>query len=238
MVTFVNCALSLYTHIRVFDVIDDILIIFYVIEIVVKIVGLGPENFFKDPWNNLDFVIIFVGLILECIPQEYVARNSDELFKMARIFRITILIKLISDKTKLNSEIYIKSTRLISQMAIIIPIVLKFFPLYMVCYYVLGVMGMLIFRQSGIVNHDVSPYKFYDQFSNFRTFIGTQFIFVQVLVEAGWSLIAYDHAYKFGYFGLVMLFFVLSHSLIVIVLSSLLKGITWEVYYTVHEEFN
>lgn len=69
MVTFVNCALSLYTNLRVFDVIDDILIIFYVVEIVLKIVGLGPENFFKDPWNNLDFVIIFVGLVLEVIPQ-------------------------------------------------------------------------------------------------------------------------------------------------------------------------
>lgn len=123
-------------------------------------------------------------------------------------------------------------------MAIIIPIVLKFFPLYMVSYYVLGVMGMQIFRESGILNHENSPYDNYDQFSNFRTFIGTQFIFVQVLVEAGWSMVAYDHAFKFGYFGLTMLFFVLSHSIIVIVLSSLMKGITWQVYYTVHEEFN
>lgn len=58
---------------------------------------------------------------------------------------------------------------------------------------------------------------------------------MQVLVEAGWSAIAYDHAFKFGYFPLTMLFFILSHIIIVIVLSSLLKGITWEVYYTVHE---
>lgn len=53
----------------------------------------------------------------------------------------------------MNSEIYIKATRLIGQMAIIIPIVLKFFPLYMITYYVLGVMGMMIFRESGIINH-------------------------------------------------------------------------------------
>lgn len=35
-----------------------------------------------------------------------------------------------------------------------------------------------------------------------------------------------------------MLFFVISHIIIVIVLSSLLKGIAWEVYYAVHEEFD
>lgn len=103
LLTFVNCILAIYTEVRAFDVIDDILIVIYVIEIGFKIVGLGPENFFKDPWNNLDFVIILVGLILELIPQEFIPHNSDELFKMARIFRVTILIKLISEKTKLNS---------------------------------------------------------------------------------------------------------------------------------------
>ena len=171
-------------------------------------------------------------------PEDKIPRNSDVLFKMTRIFRITILIKLIEDKNRLRSDIYIKATRLISQMAIIIPIVMKFFPLYMISYYVLGVLGMQIFRTENIKNQEESPYEAYGEFSNFNTFVGSQFIFVQILVEAGWSMIAYDHAYKFGYFGITMLYFVFSHIIIVIVLSSLLKGITWEVYYTVHEEFN
>lgn len=59
-----------------------------------------------------------------------------------------------------------------------------------------------------------------------------------MLVEAGWSLVAYDHAFRFGYFGLTMMFFVFAHLVIVIVLTGLLRGISWEVYYTVHEEFN
>lgn len=146
---------------------------------------------------------------------------------MTRIFRITVLVKLISEKNKLKSEIYIKATRLVSQIAIIIPIVLKFFPLFMITYYILGVMGMQIFRKSGIINSEDSPYKVYNEFSNFDTFIYSQFILVQVLVEAGWSFVAYDHAFKFGHYGLVMLFFVICHILIVIILSSLLKGITW-----------
>lgn len=147
LITFVNSFLSIYTDYRVFDMIDDLLIIFYVIEIMMKIIGMGPENFFKDPWNKLDSLLITIGLGLELAPEDAIPRNSDVLFKMTRIFRITIIIKLFEDKNKLKSDIYIKATRLISQMAIIIPIVMKFFPLYMISYYVLGIMGMQIFRE-------------------------------------------------------------------------------------------
>lgn len=38
-----------------------------------------------------------------------------------------------------------KSKRLISQMVIIVPIVMKFMPIYLVCYYVLGVVGIQVF---------------------------------------------------------------------------------------------
>ena len=58
---------------------------------------------------------------------------------------------------------------------------------------------------------------------------------MQVLVEAGWSAIAYEHAQTYGFFALTMLFFVIAHIIIVVVLSSLLKGLSWEVYSTVHE---
>lgn len=64
LITFINSALSIYTNIDAFDVIDDVLIIFYVVEIVLKIIGLGPENFLKDPWNKLDFLLITIGLAL------------------------------------------------------------------------------------------------------------------------------------------------------------------------------
>lgn len=75
----------------------------FVVEVFLKILGLGPENYFKDPWNKLDFFLITFGLLLECLPPSVVPRNSATLFKMTRIFRITVLIKLISEKNKLKS---------------------------------------------------------------------------------------------------------------------------------------
>lgn len=153
ILTFVNSCLNIYTDYAVFDIIDNVLMAIFVLEVILKLLGLGPENYFKDPWNKLDFFLIIFGLLLECLPESMIPRNSATLFKMTRIFRITVLIKLISDKNKLKSEIYIKATRLMSQTAIIIPIVLKFFPLFMITYYILGVMGMQIFRKSAISNN-------------------------------------------------------------------------------------
>jgi len=61
---------------------------------------------------------------------------------------------------------------------------------------------------------------------------------MQILVESQWSTLAYDYAFKYKCFGLVMIFFVLSHALLVTIITSLIKGVTWEVYNSVHEEFN
>ena len=60
---------------------------------------------------------------------------------------------------------------------------------------------------------------------------------VQILVEAGWSMVAFDYATIFGYYGLVMLYFVVCHLLTVLIISSLLKGLVWEVYSSVNEEY-
>lgn len=40
--TFINCILAIYTEIEAFDIIDDIFMILYCLEIVLKIVALGP----------------------------------------------------------------------------------------------------------------------------------------------------------------------------------------------------
>ena len=158
---------------------------------------------------------------------------------MGRIFRVALLFSLIKDRKKITikNNIYIKAKKLISQTAIILPIVIRFFPLYMISYYILGVIGMQIFDRDN-TDPSASIYSGYDDYSNFRSFYGSQFIFVMVLVEAGWSQVAYSHAQQYGYYAITMLFFVLCHIIIVIILSSLLKGLIWGIYETVHEELD
>lgn len=107
--------------------------------------------------------MISTGLVLELLPKWLTPHNSDVLVKMTRVFfRVTTLIKTISKKKRLNIGIYVKVTRLVSQIAIIMPIVLKLLPLYMVTFYILGTTGIQIFRESNIQNTDHSPYSTYE----------------------------------------------------------------------------
>lgn len=51
---------------------------------------------------------------------------------------------------------------------------------------------------------------------------------VQVLTEAGWSMIAYDHSWRNPqYFGYIMIFFCIMHITIVYIIATLIKGIFW-----------
>lgn len=55
---------------------------------------------------------------------------------------------------------------------------------------------------------------------------------IQILVEGGWSIVAYDYAYTYDYlsYNWVMISFIICHFSIVLVLNSLVKGVIWEIY--------
>ena len=58
---------------------------------------------------------------------------------------------------------------------------------------------------------------------------------MQILTEGSWSVVAVDYVWRSGgeeYWGIVILF-ILEHMAIVVVLATFLKGIFWEVYFTV-----
>jgi hypothetical protein len=65
--------------------------------------------------------------------------------------------------------------------------------------------------------------------------MGTQFILVQVLTEAGWSMVCWNYVERTGTYFPVALYFMFLHLMVVLVISALLKGLIWEVYFTVHD---
>jgi len=85
---------------------------------------------------------------------------------------------------------------------------------------------------------EASPLNIYDKYSNFKKFIDTQFYFVQVLTEAGWSVVAYDLAERLGHiFALVLAIFACFHLIIVLILATLLKGIVLSAFLTVSFQY-
>lgn len=104
------------------------------------------------------------------------------------------------------------------------------FPLFMTFFYVLSIIGMERFdnRFGGVASS--SPYSLYDKVSNFRSLVESHLVWVQVMIEAGWSPIVYDYAYRYNSFGESVIFFVASHAIIVIILVSLMKGMAADFY--------
>jgi len=123
-------------------------------------------------------------------------------------------------------------------MTVIVPIILKFLPLFMIIYYVLGVLSMEIFYDAarGIAS---DKYGIYDQFSNFSSFLPTQLVMFQLLTEAGWSMIAFDMSSRMpDKYGLVMVIFCSFHIIITLILATLIKGMVWSTFLAVSKQYD
>ena len=120
------------------------------LDILLRFIGLGYENFFKDKWNHVDFWLVTIIFFLTVIPADKIPHHSDVIIKMFRIFRITTLIKLFTGETMTSLDdqdsIYARARRLMGQTTIIIPIILKFSPIFLLVSYYLGVLGMELFH--------------------------------------------------------------------------------------------
>jgi len=72
--------------------------------------------------------------------------------------------------------------------------------------------------------------------------MGSQYIHVQILIEAGWSMVAFDHsARQAENYGFIMLYFCIMHVIITLIMATLIKGIFWELYLCVeliHKEID
>lgn len=149
---------------------------------------------------------------------------------MGRIFRLATLFRIISHSNfmkNLHLRAFDKLTKIFSVILEIIPIILKFMPLFLFFFYTFAIVGMELFYSSYPIEGD-NGYSMYRQYSSFRTFIQAQYVMMQILTEAGWSMIAFDHSWRNPqYYGYVMGYFCFMHIIIVYIIATLIKGIFW-----------
>ena len=74
-------------------VFDGIFIWVFFVELVVRVIAIGPENFFVDRWNNVDTFLVVFGIAFWIAPLD---TNADGLVRMSRIFRLASLLRLVS----------------------------------------------------------------------------------------------------------------------------------------------
>ena len=158
---------------------------------------------------------------------------------MVRIYRANFIIDgLLSNRFwTIKSSVYEGIQNLILRTTVIFPILLKFLPLFAIIYYVLGVFSMEVLFTSSQITPS-SDYGMYDEFSNFNTFFGTQLVMFQILTEAGWSMVAFDHSSRLpDKYGLVMIMFASLHIIITLILATLMKGMIWSAFMAVSKQY-
>ena len=79
-----------------------------------------------------------------------------------------------------------------------------------------------------------NAYNDFGQFSNFKTFMNSQYLMMQILTEGSWVMQVWSYCYRQqNLYGWIVALFIFMHLLIVTVMANLLKGIFWEIYFTV-----
>lgn len=74
------------------DLLNELCFSYYVVELAIRITAYGkqPLSFFKNGWNDFDFVIVAVGFVPGL-------RENATLIRMVRLLRVTRLFRLLPD---------------------------------------------------------------------------------------------------------------------------------------------
>lgn len=87
-------------------VIDFVFSLYFVFEVIVRILVLTPSTFFLHIYNTLDFIIVFCTFIISCV-----ALDGDgwveglALFTALRFLRIVRIFKIWSEKQHLQTGV-------------------------------------------------------------------------------------------------------------------------------------
>lgn len=114
-----------------------VFVLIYCIEIILRIIGLGPVDYFRKFWSVGDFIVILVSLVCLCL------ESSDALFPVVVCFRPLKLIRLLKLKRRYRD--------IMNTLLVLTPRLLSVGLLLLVIYYFFAVMGMEFFA------HDVYP---------------------------------------------------------------------------------
>lgn len=120
----------------ILHLLDRIVLFIFIAEIIIKMISLSPRplDFFKDPWNVFDFVIVAVCLI----------PASGGFGPVLRLFRLLRVLRLLSAVPKLQL--------LVNALLKSLPSMLYVTVLLLLLFYVYAVAGVMFFAKNDPVH--------------------------------------------------------------------------------------
>ena len=214
--------------------IDDQLLYVYTAEIVLRILATGIIPYFKDPWNQFDFLLVCISFGTDvAVNTLKIAKNARtarflKISKLQRTLRITRSakgVRIFKFCMGLLSSFY-RIQQLIKIIIISIPTIWRTFSLILMMFYFYGIIGMEYFREANLVYSQIPPFGI----SNFSTFATSLLELAHVMIANSWSDLMYSWCLRYDTHFYGYLFFISFNAIINIVLRSLLSGLVWEVF--------
>jgi Ca2+-binding EF-hand superfamily protein len=196
--------LSETTEIRL-NMVNQVLLLFFTIEIVLKLVAYSPQKFKADHWNLLDLAIV-ISNILELLFE------SLEGFRVLRVVRVLRLLRLIRyvPSLKATFEVLIKALGGLAHVGALTGIFLSIFT----------ILGMQLF--AGTFQSEPKPRWHFD---TFFVALGTTF---QIMTFDNWNFVMYDAVRSSG--NTAVIYFLVWLMIGALVLLNLLLVIILDVY--------
>lgn len=188
------------------EIINTLCTVVFIVELVIKLVGLGYQGYVSDSMNIFDGFIVFASVVEWFLPDGDAGGIS--VFRALRILRI---VKLTQSMDNFK--------RVLNTILSILPEMSNFFALLMLFVFFFAVMGQHLWGGSFTAELFEEHPK-----SNFDSFGDSLMAVFQVLTGENWNSLMYDVITANGQFGPV-LYFVLLNILGVYVMLNLFLAV-------------
>ncbi|TNN10238.1 Voltage-dependent L-type calcium channel subunit alpha-1C isoform 1 [Schistosoma japonicum] len=172
------------------DALDYLNMIFtgvFTVEFVLKLTAFGFKNYFSDPWNVFDFIIV-VGSFVD-INMSHLAANSKFIsINFFRLFRVMRLVKLLNRGEGIRTLLwtFVKSFQALPYVALLI----------IMLFFIYAVIGMQMFGKISLINPDSSI----NRNNHFQTFPQSLLVLFRSATGEAWQEIMLscvnDHTVK------------------------------------------
>jgi len=149
---------------------DYAILLIFTVEAIIKIAAEGnqPLNYFKDPWNVFDFLIVIVCWLSIFLPN--INAGFVAVFRLARILRVLRLVTALP-QLKMLVDAMLKSIPSMGYVSILL----------FLLFYIYGVLGVFMFGENNPVH-----------FKDLQTSLITLF---QITTLEGWADIMYINVF-------------------------------------------
>ena len=129
----------------IINFLDGIVLFIFTVEIVIKMVAEGnkPWNYFRDSWNQFDFMIVFLSLIAPILP---IDTSFLPILRLVRIFRVIRLVTAIPN-LRLLVEALLRSLSSIFYIGLFL----------LLLFYIYGTMAVIIFGENDPIHFKNIP---------------------------------------------------------------------------------